>query len=828
MNMKHDPTDPQCPCDCCDDSSITTPIVAGSPPSLSHIAYRCGAHASFKATLLRGISASENLRDLTTRSDDDLTIAYLDASAMVLDVLAFYQERIANENYLRTATRRRSVLELAATLGYSPRPGVAAETALAFTMESAAGTPNSVRLEIGTKVQSQPGQDELPEVFETITEIVARPDWNTMKPLLKEWITPQPGETVLYLDGISTQLKPGHSLLIVDQARESSASSEAWEFRRIIAVEPDNSGGWTRVILATKAVTDEQKEPLTYHQVKVFALRKQTALLGYNDLVYDETGSAPPRPKTASEHENLANPVHLDAVYPEIAADSWVVLEKPGYSELYHVTEALETIEATNNTTLRTTRLELSGEKLLFFTPGNTTLHGQSEELTLLPQPIADAVEEEIVVLDEEYPTLETGRLLAFSGIDADTREQVAEVVALVEMSLLTIPDADGERFVSQLWIEAPLQYRYKRDSLIINGNVAEATHGESTFEILGSGDARESFQTFPLKKPPLTYIPATTPSGGAPAIEIRVDNILWEPRDTLSESAPTEEVYRLFQDARGNTHVQFGDGIKGARLPTGVNNITAHYRAGLGTNGNLEAGKLTLLLSRPPGLKSVLNPQPAIGAEDSETLDHARQNAPASVLTLGRVVSLRDFEHFAGEFSGIGKAQAGWVQAGEERLVHLTLAGNEGETVGEEKIADLLEAIDQVRDPYLPVTAHPCEYRYFQISAGLMIEERYDEKSVLESAEVALLSAFAFLNREFAQSVAAGEIIAVLQEIEGVEAVDLDRFMFRPLMSGVEPSNIPAMLVSHPARPAPSGALPAQLLLIDSEENEGIDLYPL
>ena len=59
----------------------------------------------------------------------------LDAWAAVADVLTFYQERIANEGYLRTATERRSVLELARLVGYQPRPGVASSVYLAYTLD---------------------------------------------------------------------------------------------------------------------------------------------------------------------------------------------------------------------------------------------------------------------------------------------------------------------------------------------------------------------------------------------------------------------------------------------------------------------------------------------------------------------------------------------------------------------------------------------------------------------------------------------------------------------------------------------------------------------
>jgi len=53
-----------------------------------------------------------NWPDCRTRADDDFAIGLLDAWAVVSDVLTFYQERIANESYLRIATaERRSVLE---------------------------------------------------------------------------------------------------------------------------------------------------------------------------------------------------------------------------------------------------------------------------------------------------------------------------------------------------------------------------------------------------------------------------------------------------------------------------------------------------------------------------------------------------------------------------------------------------------------------------------------------------------------------------------------------------------------------------------------------
>ncbi len=45
--------------------------------------------------------------------------------------------------------------------------------------------------------------------------------------------------------------------------------------------------------------------------------------------------------------------------------------------------------------------------------------------------------------------------------------------------------------------------------------------------------------------------------------------------------------------------------------LPAGSENIIASYRAGDGGPGNLQAGQITQLLTRPASLSSVTNPLP-------------------------------------------------------------------------------------------------------------------------------------------------------------------------------------------------------------------------
>ncbi|PZV00220.1 MAG: hypothetical protein DCF24_07805, partial [Cyanobium sp.] len=222
-------------CGCCAGLDLATPVPIENPPGQPAIGYRTGTHASFLESLLVRLSSPElpALAGLTTRDDGDFTIALCDALATGLDVLTFYQERIANEDWLRTASERRSILELAGLIGYQLAPGVAASTWLAFTLQEAPGNPAlaaaPVQIPLGTRVQSVPGPGEQAQSFETVEPIKARTEWNTIPIRTTCPWQPANGDTGLWLDGVGTGLQPGDTLLILDTEREHSSTSPRWD-----------------------------------------------------------------------------------------------------------------------------------------------------------------------------------------------------------------------------------------------------------------------------------------------------------------------------------------------------------------------------------------------------------------------------------------------------------------------------------------------------------------------------------------------------------------------------------------------------------------------
>src|SRR5262249_34853018 len=104
--------------------------------------------------------------------------------------------------------------------------------------------------------------------------------------------------------------------------------------------------------------------------------------------------------------------------------------------------------------------------------------------------------------------------------------------------------------------------------------------------------------------------------------------------------------------------------------------NVKAVYRTGIGFPGNVRAGQISLLATRPLGVKGVVNPLAATGGADRETADDARDNISRRAAALDRLVSVQDYEDYARAFAGLGKARATRRPRHGRLGVHLTIAG--------------------------------------------------------------------------------------------------------------------------------------------------------
>lgn len=416
-----------------------------------------------------------------------------------------------------------------------------------------------------------------------------------------------------------------------------------------------------------------------------------------------------------------------------------------------------------------------SDEKVVLdgFKIRETVVYVQSEELPLARIPIKAIVEDKEIKLNDWIDGLYKGQNIIVCGeSDTSRGNNTCELVTIEEV----VHDLSDDG-CTQITLKEALKDQYVRNTVTINANVALATHGEGVTEVLGSGDAGKTFQKFYLRQNPLTYISSSKFGGVETSLNVRVNDILWEEVPSFYGRGPDDRIYITRLDNDGKTYVLFGDGVTGARLPTGQENVTAVYRKGIGVDGMVKPGQLSLLMTRPYGVKAVNNPLAASDAADPEKLERARKNSPFTVLTLDRVVSLRDFEDFSYTFAGIEKAKADLVWDGETRLVYITVAGAEGKAVDKtstlyKNLKDAIESSGTGRQSFRIESYIP---QSFFIKAGIEVDSRYIEDKVIKQVKTTLETVFSFDQRHLAQPVTKSEVLAVIQAVPGVQAVDLD-----------------------------------------------------
>lgn len=830
-------------CGCCDGIAAETPQGLFNRGGLSAIRYRIGDYAEFRASVHAALSSAryKPLADLHTRDDADFTIGLIDAFACAADVLTFYQERIANESYLRTATERVSLQEMGKLIGYRLRPGVAAETWLAFALDTPptppatlppepgnfiTGVPASVSLDAGLKVQSVPGPNEKPQTFETLDALDARPAWNAMRALPDAYRQSLIGARDIWLKGTATQLKVGDPLLFVDPQFDSNPQSNHWELRVLTAVEVDDKNNRTHVSwnrrLRSVTTSMSVAQPPTLH-----ALRDRAGIFGntaadwraMSDKFKEGYGSSSSTdwPNFTIFDPRAGSPtISLDRELTGLVAHSYLVLSKYDAVKLYRVDSVNHGSRADFGMSGKSTSAHLTGSNLAWFANAvrETVVLAHSEALYPAREPISADVSGNTIQVAATVSGLQPGRQLLIKGIRSDDGSSLLHPATLVSATPAASAEDGGT-----LVIDPPLPYALKRDGTVVYGNVVRASHGETVAQILGAGNAAQAFQRFELKQTPLTYRAASNELGAAAELTVRVGDIAWSERRSMFGAAPTERAYTVSTDEQGRCFVVFGDGRNGARLPSGVNNVRASYRKGIGVAGNVRTDTLTQLMSRPLGVKSVANPMAAEGGTDPENADAARQSMPLTTRTLGRAVSVLDYEDFARAFGGIAKARAMVLALRAGPTIVVTLAGPTSTplTTSSPVWTHLLTALQTSGDPHAAIQLLTYQASDFHLGLRVKRDPAYAIKTVLASVESALRTAFSFDARALGQPVQQSEVIAIAQAVPGVVAVDVTHFY-----GGTQPSTqttntgVPNdRLLASRMRAQDGVALPAELLTL-------------
>ncbi|MFF1263086.1 MULTISPECIES: hypothetical protein [unclassified Streptomyces] len=805
------------------DSEDPTGRPAANPPGQAALVRRISTHARAMAAMratLQQETQPPAVRALARRPADEPAIALLDGWAVVADVVSFYTERIAQEGYLRTATELRSVRELTRSLGHELDPGVSAEAELAFTVEEAAGAPPLATVPKGTLVQSVPGQNQTPQVFRTDDDLEAQAAWNAVPAIATD---PQPcgAETErLWLTGTALGLRAGDTLLAlgpVTAAPASAGSERAWVVLLVTAVTtaPPGHPGWTR--LDVHAVGSGTRPETTGTGTStgtgaasagpsVHAFAERTALFGWNA---PDAGLLPAAPGTTPCEQPPTDALRIDGDHPRILPGSWLVAQSERTVLPYRVTSVAPSGLACGGLSGRTTLVHVDEASTDSFAARTTVVQAQSTELPATVMPRTCPVATNTVELAATDPPLPPGRTVLLRGTDTATG------ATTVERAVVLASTVDDTGAVMTVTLDRELDRAYHPDTVTVHGNVVRATHGEPVHQVLGSGDGARTFHRLRTRRGPLTHRRVAAAAEPTSTLEIQVDGAPWSEVPSLATAGPHDPVYVARAQEDGTVEVVFGDGLHGARLPTGTENITADYRVGTGTDGDLASGQLTLPLNRPLGIATVTNPAATHGWARPADLGDARVDTPTRIRTLGRVVSVADHEDFARAFAGIGAARAETVHNGSRPTVVVTATGEDAAPVDDNLLTALAAALADVRDPGAPLLVLPADTQCYGVRVEVRLDPGADWFTVRQHVTEALRQEFAAGRRPFGPPVTDSAVLTVVRAVPGVTACTLPRLLRLDTDHDPLPPDTAAeqVLGPAPARWEDGGVRPARLL---------------
>lgn len=780
-----------CPC-----GPPAHPRPVANPPGLGTVAYRVGDYASFRRALLTPRPGETQLAAWRPGAGGDLAAQLVEWWAYLADVLTFYAERVANQAYLRTAFPPENLDRLIRLLGYRPRPGIGATGTLAAVITG----PHPVTLPEGFPVQSKPGPGAEPQVFELDRDVTFTPPP----------AGPAGGATVAsgIADVRPAPPAPNFGLGPDQSVRLAGSSSRVKAGDRVLLLPPGTPAPGPAAVATVTAVTHEKdgaNKPVTRVALDLGATPPLPSnLAGYRLFHGEESSSVWLYPaKPGAVFDLLSSPRRLQAdlaaVVRGLNPGDPVVFEGSGQAEYGAVTGSTEAVWFANPAgydpaqdppnlsavdpavgpdprtvgpiPIPHTRLTFTWQRAtapaddMGTRPAYTVRYRWKAVGELVAPPPASPAAATVpagaaVSLGAAPGSVFPGVVPAVGGADAlveDANGRGATATRTGPAAVTATPAVP---------LTPPLRALF---------NLLPVSRGKTvSAEILGSGDGRVAGQDFTLRKSPVTYLQSTDSVSGdnySSTVRVWVNGIEWSEVRSFYDRPRTAQVFVTREDEQGRTHVVFGDGENGARLPTGVNNVVATYRYGSGAEPP-PPGSLTVVLRPRPGLRAVRNPVPVGGGADPDSPSKIRRLAPRSVLAFGRAVSADDYEVIAAQAPGVTRARAAvtFDDQAQRPRVGVWVGDDDGAVTAARKA--LAAAADPNRLP-LVTRATPVT---LALALAIAVDPRHDPEAVARAVRRALTDPDAGLFgahvTDIGEAVYDSQVYAACLAVPGVSSV--------------------------------------------------------
>lgn len=200
--------------------------------------------------------------------------------------------------------------------------------------------------------------------------------------------------------------------------------------------------------------------------------------------------------------------------------------------------------------------------------------------------------------------------------------------------------------------VDGSVVYRYR--ALVCQGiTVNKENVGVS------DGTAYQKYTT--SQSPVLDYDSSVSERYGEDVVRVFVGESSeeWTRVDNFLLSKPDSKHFTFSIDDSGNGVIEFGNDLSG-KIPPDKSKIKCTYRVGGGNSTNVGANTITEYDTAETGLIRTFNPYTALVlGTDAESIEEAKVKAPASLRTLDRAVTIRDYADIGIQLDYVSSAQS-------------------------------------------------------------------------------------------------------------------------------------------------------------------------
>jgi len=466
--------------------------------------------------------------------------------------------------------------------------------------------------------------------------------------------------------------------------------------------------------------------------------------------------------------------------------------------------------------TLHAARLFKGHDKIRLYTWGNSDC--------CLPKGATQAT------LEGDLSSLEPGDVLVFeevlspaNGLEADADPSHRQAVRLTKVNVtadplggqLKDPPVAGPVVISEItWgiedaltfplcISARQETQVYVDVSLARGNIILADHGRTLNDQELEPDSvpfegkyrphlsrtditlRVPYNHSFASKRPASEALDQDPRAALADIKLYHGSEAWLPqRDLLSSDRFTREFVVEVENDR-TAYLRFGDDIHG-RSPAGGERLSATFRIGSGSTGNIGANSLYHIVCPDSRITGVRNPMPAQGGAEPEPLEQVRLYAPQAFRIQERAVTAEDYALITQQHPDVQKAVATLRWTGSWKTVFITIDRKGGRPVSPEFETELRQFLERYRLAGHDLEIDAPRYVPLDIALTVCLKSGYTKSAVKQ----ALLETFSNTNLPngtrgffhpdnitFGQTIYLSQLVAAAMAVPGVEWVDTVRF---------------------------------------------------